>query len=114
MIHATRDLTVKTAQKAADLAIQAGSKLSTDSASSYRLITGYEHDSVNHTKKEYARGDVHEHRAACLCSLLKSYWRAFRGVSKTHLPGYVGFLQFLRNVHQLTAFAQAEMLLYAA
>ena len=28
--------------------------------------------------------------------------------------GYVGFFQFLRNFHQLTAFEQAEMILYAA
>jgi methylmalonyl-CoA mutase cobalamin-binding domain/chain len=88
--------------------MQAGSKLYTDSASSYRLITGYEHDSVNHTKKEYARGDVHENRAECLFSLLKTYLRVFRGVSKRTLPGYVGFFQFLRNFHQLTAFEQAE------
>ena len=40
VIHATRDFTVKTVQKAADLAMQAGSRLYTDSASSYRLITG--------------------------------------------------------------------------
>jgi transposase len=100
--------------QAADLAIQAGSKLYTDSASSYRLITGYEHDSVNHTKKEYARGDVHENRAECLFSLLKPYLRVFRGISKINLPGYVGFFQFLRNFHQLTAFEQAEMILYAA
>ena len=60
--------------------------------------------------KEYARGDVHETRAECLFSLLKSYLRVFRGVSKTTLPGYIGFFQFLRNFHQLTAFEQAEML----
>ena len=114
VIHATRDFTGKTVQKAADLAMQAGSMLYTDSARSSRLITGYAHDSVNHTKKEYARGDVHEHRAEGLFSLLKSYLRAFRGVSKTNLPGDVGFLQFLRNFQQLTAFEQAEMILYAA
>jgi transposase-like protein len=114
VIQATRDFTVKTVQKAADLAMQAGSKLYTDSASSYRLITGYEHDSVNHTKKEYARGEVQENRAECLFSLLKPYLRVFRGLSKTNLPGYVGFFQFLRNFHQLTAFEQAEMILYAA
>jgi hypothetical protein len=101
-------------QKAADLAMQAGSRLYTDSASSYRLITGYEHDAVNHTKKEYARGDVHENRAECLFSLLKPYLRVFRGLSKCNLPGYVGFFQCLRNLHQLTAFEQAEMILYAA
>jgi ISXO2-like transposase domain len=101
-------------QKAADLAVQAGSRLYTDSASSYRAVKGYVHEFVNHTKKEYARGDVHEHRAECLFSFLKPSLRVFRGLSKTTLPGYVGFLQFLRNFHQLTAFEQAEMIVYAA
>jgi hypothetical protein len=41
VIQATRDFTVKTVQKAADLAVQAGSRLSTDSASSYRAVKGY-------------------------------------------------------------------------
>ena len=107
-------LTVKTVQKAADLAVHAGSRLYTDSASSYRALKGYVHDFVNHTQKEYARGEVHENRAECLFSLLKPYLRVFRGISKTNLPGYVGFFQFLRNFHQLTAFEQAEMILYAA
>ena len=112
VVQATRDFTVKTVQKAVDLAMQAGSRLYTDSASSYRLITGYEHDSVNHTKKEYARGNVHENRAECLFSLLKPYLRVFRGISKTNLPGYLGFFQFLRNFHQLTAFEQSELILH--
>jgi transposase-like protein len=114
VIQATKDFTVKTVQKAADLAVQAGSTLYTDSASSYRALRGYAHDFVNHTKKEYARGEVHENRAECLLSLLKPYSRVFRGISNTNLPGYVGFFQFLRNFHQLTAFEQAEMILYAA
>jgi hypothetical protein len=46
--------------------------------------------------------------------LLKPYLRVFRGISKTHLPGYVGFFQFLRNFGQLTAFEQAELILHAA
>ena len=90
--------------------MQAGSKLSTDSASSYRLITGYAHDAVHHTKKEYARGDVHENRAECLFSLLKPYLRVFRGVSKFNLPGYIGFFQFLRNFRHQNAFEQAELI----
>ena len=69
---------------------------------------------MHHTQKEYARGDVHENRAERLFSLLKPYLRVFRGISTFNLPGYVGFLQFLRNFHQLTAFEQAEMILYAA
>jgi transposase len=114
VVQATRDFTVKTVQKAADVAVRKGSQLYTDSASSYRALKGYVHDFVNHTKKEYARDEVHENRAECLFSLLKPYLRVFRGISKTNLPGYLGFFQFLRNYRQLTAFEQAEMILYAA
>ncbi|MGH8064911.1 MAG: hypothetical protein ACRERE_06640 [Candidatus Entotheonellia bacterium] len=77
-------------------------------------VTGYAHAFANHTKKEYTRGDVHENRAECLFSLLKPYLRMFRGISKMNLPGYLGFFQFLRNYRQLTAFEQAELILYAA
>ena len=79
-----------------------------------RGLKGYGHAFVNHTKKEYARGDVHENRAECLFSILKPYLRVFRGLSKTNLPGSLGFFQFLRNFRQRTAFEQAEMILYAA
>ena len=105
---------MQTVQKAATIAVQAGSRLYTDSASSYRAVQGYVHAFVNHTKKEYARGEVHENRAECLCSLLKPYLRIFRGVSKFNLPGYVGFFQFLRNFRQHNAFEQAELILRAA
>jgi transposase-like protein len=44
IIHATKDFTVKTVQKAADLAVHAGSRLYTDSASSYRAVKGYIHE----------------------------------------------------------------------
>ena len=101
-------------QKAAALAVHAGSRLYTDSASSYRALQGYLHEFVNHTQKEYARGEVHENRAECLFSLLKPYLRVFRGISKFNLPGYVGFFQFLRNFRQPNAFEQAEMILQAA
>jgi transposase-like protein len=114
VIHATKDFTVKTVQKAANMAVQAGSRLYTDSASSYRALKGYVHEFVNHTQKEYARGDVHENRAECLFSLLKPYLWVFRGISKLNLPGYVSFFQFLRNVRHRNAFEQAELILYAA
>jgi transposase len=113
-VHATKDFTIQTVQKAANLAVQAGSRLYTDSASSYRALKGYVHAFVNHTQKEYARGDVHENRAECLFSLLKPYLRVFRGVSKCNLPGYIGFFQFLRNFRQHNAFEQAELILQAA
>jgi ISXO2-like transposase domain len=64
---------VKTVQKAADIAVHAGSRLYTDSASSYRALKGYMHEFVNHTQKEYARGDVHENRAGYLFGSVANY-----------------------------------------
>ena len=114
VLHATKDFTIQTVQKAANVAVRTGSRLYTDSARSYQAVKGYWHEFVNHTQKEYARGDVHENRAECLFSLLRPYLRVFRGLSKTNLPGYVGFFQFLRNVRQQNAFEQAELILQAA
>jgi transposase-like protein len=114
VVQAVRDFTVTTVQKAADLAVQTGSRLYTDSANSYRALKGYVHEFVNHTQKEYARGDVHENRAECLFSLLRPYLRVFRGISKINLPGYLGFFQFLRNFRSQNAFEQTEMILRAA
>ena len=94
--------------------MRTGSRLYTDSASSYQALQGYAHAFVNQTKKEYARGDVHENRAECLFSLLKPYLRVFRGVSKRNLPGYVDFFQFLRNFRHLNACEQAELILPVA
>lgn len=94
--------------------MQAGSQLYTDSAGSYRALKGYVHEFVNHTQKEYARGDMHENRAECLFSLLKPSLRVFRDVSKCTLPGDIGFVQFLRNFRQHKAFEQAELILQAA
>ena len=65
-------------------------------------------------KKEYARGDVHENRAECLCAFLKPSLRVCRGLSKTNLPGYVGFFQFLRNFRERNACEQTELILWAA
>ena len=57
---------------------------------------------------------MHGNRAEALFSLLKPYLRVFRGLSKSNLPGYLGFFQFLRNLHQQNAFEQAELILQAA
>jgi hypothetical protein len=77
-------------------------------------LQGYVHDYISHTQKEYAHGDVHENRAECLFSLLKPYLQMFRGLSKTNLPGYVGFFQFLWNFRHQNACEQAELILQAA
>jgi hypothetical protein len=73
VIHATRDFTVKTVQKAADLAVQTGSRLSTDSASSYRALKGYVHDFVNHTQREYSNSHFGD-QLVSTCGWSSSPW----------------------------------------
>ena len=114
VLQATRDCTVQTGPKAAALAVRAGRRLYTDSASSERALPGYAHDFGHHTKKEYARGEGQENRAECLCSLLQPSLHVFRGLSQINLPGDIGFFQFLRNFRQQNAFEQAELILRAA
>ena len=57
-----------------------GSQISTDEHKSYsRLSDGYNHQTVNHTKKEYVRGDVHT-------NTLEGHWSHFkRAVLGTHI-----------------------------
>jgi hypothetical protein len=77
-------------------------------------VQGYVHKCVYHTQQDDARGEVHAHRAACLFSFLQPYLRVVRGLRKLHRPGYVGFLQCLRNVRHQNAVEPVERILLAA
>ena len=55
VLQATKDFTVKTVQKAADIAVRTGSQLYTDSASSYQALKGYMHAFVNQLGSDKAR-----------------------------------------------------------
>lgn len=114
ILQVVKDFTIETVQKGAHIAVKKGSRICTDSAKSYQALAGYIHEFVNHSQKEYARGDVHENRSENLFSLLRPFLAIFRGIGKSNLPGYIGFFQFLRNFHQLNAFQQAETILHAA
>jgi len=112
VLTVVKDFTIKTVQKAAEITVK--TTIYTDSAKSYQALVGYTHDSVNHSQKEYARGDVHENRAENCFSLLRVFLAIFRGIGKHNLPGYIGFFQFLRNFRSLNAFQQSEVILHAA
>jgi len=62
------------------------------------------HDTVNHSAKEYVRGDVHTNSVESVWSLLeRSIIGAFHQVSKKHLDAYLDELEFRfgnrRNPH---------------
>ena len=82
------------------------SKVFTDEYAIYNRLTawGYNHQTVNHSRGEYARdedGDgfheVHTNTIEGLWSLLRSWLRPHRGISQEKLPIYLGFFEFVHN-----------------
>jgi transposase len=68
---------------------------------------GYSHQSVCHSRGEYARdadGDgfceVHVNTLEGFWSLLRSWLRPHRGISQERLPLYLGFFEFVDNVRK--------------
>jgi transposase-like protein len=89
--------------------VASGSPFYTDEYDIYSRLTewGYRHKSVNHSAGEYARdedGDgfheVHVNTLEGFWSLLRSWLRPHRGISQEKLPWYLGFFEFVHNVHQ--------------
>jgi transposase-like protein len=113
LFHVVKDFTSRTVQKSAEIAVKAGSRIYTDSAKSYQALVGYTHEYVNHSQKEYARGEVHENGSENEFSLLRPFLVVFRGINKHNLSGYIGFYQFLRNYRKLNAFQQTSLILQA-
>jgi len=68
---------------------------------------GYGHQSVCHSRGEYARDEdddgfheVHVNTLEGFWSLLRSWLRAHRGLSQEKLPFYLGFFEFVHNVRR--------------
>lgn len=97
------DTTMYTLHGLVEKYVEKGSTISTDEYVSYNLLDakGYKHDRVNHSKKEYVRGDVHVNG-------LESYWAriklSIRGthihVSSKYLSFYVKEFEFRHNARK--------------
>lgn len=96
--------------------VKAGSRIHTDEWTGYQVLTerhGYEVESVNHSAKEYVRGDVHT-------NTIESFWRQVkRGingtyvwVSKKHLQTYLREFEYRHNLRHQPAL-MFELLLQA-
>ena len=66
---------------------------------------GYSHETVCHSRGEYARDDdgdgfceVHVNTLEGFWSLLRSWLRPHRGIPQETLPLYLGFFEFVHNV----------------
>lgn len=89
--------------------ITPGTNVMTDEYDIYAKLTawGYGHQTVCHSKGEYARdedGDgfheVHVNTIEGFWSLLRSWLRPHRGISQELLPIYLGFFEFVHNIRK--------------
>ena len=89
--------------------IEPGTVVNTDEYVIYAALPqwGYVHQSVCHSRGEYARdedGDgfheVHVNTMEGFWSLLRSWLRPHRGISQEKLPMYLGFFEFVHNVRR--------------
>lgn len=76
--------------------VEAGSNIYTDEHVSYPAATvGYNHESVNHSHKEWVRGDVYSNTAESFFALVKrGLYGTFHAVSRKHLHRYISEFQF--------------------
>ena len=84
--------------------LEKGTRISTDEWGPYQILSslGYDHQTVDHQAKEYARGDVHVNSVEGFWSQLK---RSIRGthvwVSGKHLPKYLGEFEYRYNMRKV-------------
>ena len=103
------DVQRKTIEPILRSVIEPGSLVNTDEYIIYSQLPewGYEHKTVCHAIKEYARdedGDgfheVHVNTIEGFWSLLRSWLRPHRGISQENLPQYLGFFELIHNVRR--------------
>lgn len=89
--------------------------LMTDDAAVYPAIAkGHSHSTVNHSKKEYVRGDVHTNTVEGYFSILKrGIVGTFHNVSEQHLQRYVDEFDFRYNHRQSLGVNDEERAHYA-
>jgi transposase len=80
-----------------------GSRVMTDDWSSYRSLSswGYKHEVVNHSAKEYVRGDAHTNEIEGFWSIIKRSIRSTHvWVSPKYLETYLGSFEFVWNLRK--------------
>lgn len=109
VIRMLENVQQKTIQPLLTAVIQPGTLIYTDEYDIYTRLPewGYGHQTVCHSRGEYARDDdgdgfheVHVNTMEGFWSLLRSWLRPHRGISQEKLPLYLGFFQFVHNARR--------------
>jgi transposase len=96
--------------------VKPGSKINTDEGSNFKLLKekfGFDHEMVDHSRKEYVRGEVHTNSIEAFWANVK---RGIKGtyvhVSKKHLTSYLREFEYRHNLRQMP-YAMFDCLLAA-
>lgn len=96
------DTTAPTLQSFITNNVARGSTVYTDSASYYKSLRGFRHDSVNHSVGEYVKQQVHTNGIESFWALLKrSHYGIHHYMSHKHLHRYVNEAAFRHNTKTL-------------
>lgn len=77
---------------------QEGATVYTDEHKSYQDMTGYKHEAVNHSAKEFVRGMAHTNGIESFWSLLKrGYYGVYHYMSTKHLNRYINEFSFRQD-----------------
>jgi transposase-like protein len=109
---ASRDVRGETVAAIASRHIEAGSKVYTDNFPSYNVLQsiGYRHETVNHSLREYAKGDVHINNCENRASILRPWLSVHRGISKDNLNTYLSLFQLQRKTNKLPTIEKIKLI----
>lgn len=104
-LHVMERVTAAGLKKALEEQVDRSSRLMTDESSAYTLL-GREfeggHETVNHSRREYARGDAYTNTIEGAFSLLKrGVYGTYHSVSKKHLHRYCSEFEFRYNARKV-------------
>jgi transposase-like protein len=92
--------------------VHKSARVMTDDLNAYQGLDEHfaSHETVNHTRKEYARGDVTTNTVEGFFGLLKrGVYGVYHHVSKKHLHRYVGEFEFRYNARKISDGDRTEM-----
>lgn len=110
------DVCALTLQAAIREYVDPNTHMMTDENSAYKGLKHWfsSHETVHHTSKEYARGNVHTNSAESFNSIIKrGIMGIYHNVSKKHLPRYLSEFVFRHNYRKVTDGERVKALLRA-
>ena len=100
IIQMVEDTKESTLSKIIKDVVARGTNIMTDESLSYKNLSkhGFDHQTVNHSQKQYVNGDVHTNSVESLWSKLKStLWGIHHHTSSRHLPNYLNEMASKHN-----------------